>query len=466
MKYISTRNNKKTYSFIDTFLNGLAHDGGLYIPKNIPRLSSSTLQRFSKLNYNDLAYEVIKIYTGKTFSKAELKKIIKKSYKNFDSANVIKFSKVKKFNLIELYHGPTLAFKDIAMQVIGNMYEVILNKNKNKVNLVTATSGDTGAAAIDAVKNKKNLRIFVLHPKGKVSVTQRKLMTTVNSRNVFNIAVQGSFDDCQTLVKSMFNDLSFRRSINMSGVNSINWARIVVQIVYYFYSHFRLSDKNKKSVFSVPTGNFGDIYAGYIAYKMGLPISKLIIATNENDLLHKFLKNRVYKPSKVKFSISPSMDIQVASNFERLIASYCNNNSKKISELMSQLNKNGSYRIDKNILKRIKNIFYSKSVNAKDTKKIIKSVYNNNHKILDPHSAVGLKALQDYYLNNNKKSENLFCLETAHPAKFRETIYNILSKNPVIPKEVNESLKKKEFYKVLPNNLYKIKDYIRANRLR
>ena len=466
MKYISTRNNKKTYSFIDTFLNGLAHDGGLYIPKNIPRLSSSTLQRFSKLNYNDLAYEVIKIYTGKTFSKAELKKIIKKSYKNFDSANVIKFSKVKKFNLIELYHGPTLAFKDIAMQVIGNMYEVILNKNKNKVNLVTATSGDTGAAAIDAVKNKKNLRIFVLHPKGKVSVTQRKLMTTVNSRNVFNIAVQGSFDDCQTLVKSMFNDLSFRRSINMSGVNSINWARIVVQIVYYFYSHFRLSDKNKKSVFSVPTGNFGDIYAGYIAYKMGLPISKLIIATNENDLLHKFLKNGVYKPSKVKFSISPSMDIQVASNFERLIASYCNNNSKKISELMSQLNKNGSYRIDKNILKRIKNIFYSKSVNAKDTKKIIKSVYNNNHKILDPHSAVGLKALQDYYLNNNKKSENLFCLETAHPAKFRETIYKILSKNPIIPKEVNESLKKKEFYKVLPNNLYKIKVYIRANRLR
>jgi threonine synthase len=466
MKYISTRNNEKTYSFIDTFLNGLAHDGGLYIPKNIPHLSKSTLQRFSKLNYNDLAYEIIKIYTGNTFSKTELKQIIKKSYKNFDSFNVVRFSRVKKFNLVELYHGPTLAFKDIAMQVIGNMYELILNKNKRGVNLVTATSGDTGAAAIDAVKDKKNLRIFVLHPKGKVSVTQRKLMTTVNSKNVFNIAVKGSFDDCQTLVKSMFNDLSFRKSINMSGVNSINWARIVVQIVYYFYSHFHLSEKNKKSVFSVPTGNFGDIYAGYVAYKMGLPISKLIIATNENDLLHKFLKNGVYKPSKVRFSISPSMDIQVASNFERLIASYYNNNSKKISELMSQLNKNGSYRIDKNILKRIKNIFYSKSVNAKDTKKIIKSVYDNNHKILDPHSSVGLKALQDYYLKNNKKSENLFCLETAHPAKFRETIYKILSKNPIIPKKVNESLKKKEFYKVLPNNLYKIKDYIRANRLR
>ena len=465
MKYISTRDNKKTYNFIDTFLNGLAYDGGLYIPKRIPRLSILTIKRLSKLNYNDLTYEIIKIYTGNAFSKSELKNIIKNSYKKFDTKNVVKFSRIKKFNLVELYHGPTLAFKDIAMQVIGNMYETILSKSKNKINLVTATSGDTGAAAIDAAKDKKNLRIFVLHPKGKVSITQRKLMTTVNSKNVLNIAVKGSFDDCQTLVKSMFNDHHFRSSINMSGVNSINWARIVVQIVYYFYSHFRLSEKNKKSVFSVPTGNFGDIYAGYIAYKMGLPISKLIIATNENNLLYKFLKNGVYKPSKVKFSISPSMDIQVASNFERLISSYYNNNSKKISELMKQLNNKGFYKIDRNILKNIKNIFYSKSVNAKDTKKTIKLVYKYNSKILDPHSSVGLKALENYYLVNSKKSENLFCLETAHPAKFRETIYKILKRNPNIPSGISKNLKKKEFYKVMPNNLNKIKDYIKANRL-
>jgi threonine synthase len=465
MKYISTRNNKKTYNFIETFLNGLALDGGLYIPKKIPRLSSATLNRLSKLNYNELAYEIIKIYTGNTFSNNELKKIIKISYKKFNSNNVVKFSRVKKFNLVELYHGPTLAFKDIAMQVIGNMYEVILSKSKNRINLITATSGDTGAAAIDAVKNKKNLRIFVLHPKGKVSAMQRKLMTTVNSKNVFNIAVKGSFDDCQTLVKSMFNDRHFRRSINMSGVNSINWARIVVQIVYYFYSHFRLSERNKRSVFSVPTGNFGDIYAGYIAYKMGLPISKLIIAVNENNLLYKFLKNGIYKPSKVKFSISPSMDIQVASNFERLISSYYNNNSKKISELMNQLTSKGSYKIDKIILKKIRNIFYSKSINAENTKKTIKLVYQYNHKILDPHTSVGLKALEEYYLNNIKKSENLFCLETAHPAKFGETIYKILRKTPVISGEISKNLKKKEFFKVLPNNLNKIKNYIRANRL-
>jgi len=465
MKYISTRDNKKTYNFIETFLNGLALDGGLYIPKKIPRLSKATLNRLSKLNYNDLAYEIIKIYTGNTFSNKELKKIIKISYKKFNSNNVVKFSRVKKFNLVELYHGPTLAFKDIAMQVIGNMYEVILSKSKNRVNLITATSGDTGAAAIDAVKNKKKLRIFVLHPKGKVSVVQRKLMTTVNSKNVFNIAVKGSFDDCQTLVKSMFNDLNFRRSINMSGVNSINWARIVVQVVYYFYSHFRLSEKNKKSVFSVPTGNFGDIYAGYIASKMGLPISKLIIATNENDLLYKFLRNGIYRPSKVKFSISPSMDIQVASNFERLISSYCNNNSKKISALMKQLSSKGFYKIDKNTLRKIKNIFYSKSVNADNTKKTIKMIYKYNNKILDPHSSVGFRALEDYYLNHSKKSENLFCLETAHPAKFAETIYKILRRNPNIPSMISKNLKMKEFYNVLPNNLNKIKNYIRSNRL-
>jgi len=345
------------------------------------------------------------------------------------------------------------------------MYQTILSKNKKKINLVTATSGDTGAAAIDAIKNKKNLRIFVLHPKGKVSVTQRKLMTTVNSKNVFNIAIEGSFDDCQKLVKSMFNDRSFRKSINMSGVNSINWARIVIQIVYYFYSHFRLSGKNKKSVFSVPTGNFGDIYAGYIAYKMGLPISKLIIATNENDLLHKFLINGVYKPSKVRFSISPSMDIQVASNFERLISSYYNNNSKKISNLMMQLNVKGYYKVDKNILKNIRNLFYSNSINAKNTKKTILSVYKYNNKILDPHSSVGLKALENYHLNNTKKSENLFCLETAHPAKFGETIYKILKNTPNLPIEISKSIKKKEYYKVLPNNLNKIKNYIITNRL-
>lgn len=465
MKYISTRDNKKTYNFIETFLNGLALDGGLYIPKKIPRLSNATLNRLSKLNYNDLAYEIIKIYTGNTFSNKELKKIIKISYKKFNSNNVVKFSRVKKFNLVELYHGPTLAFKDIAMQVIGNMYEVILSKSKNRVNLITATSGDTGAAAIDAVKNKKNLRIFVLHPKGKVSVVQRKLMTTVNSKNVFNIAVKGSFDDCQTLVKSMFNDLNFRRFINMSGVNSINWARIVVQVVYYFYSHFRLSEKNKKSVFSVPTGNFGDIYAGYIASKMGLPISKLIIATNENDLLYKFLRNGIYRPSKVKFSISPSMDIQEASNFERLISSYYNNNSKKISALMKQLSSKGFYKIDKNTLRKIKNIFYSKSVNADNTKKTIKMIYKYNNKILDPHSSVGFRALEDYYLNHSKKSVNLFCLETAHPGKFAETIYKILRRNPNIPSMISKNLKMKEFYNVLPNNLNKIKNYIISNRL-
>ena len=283
-----------------------------------------------------------------------------------------------------------------------------------------------------------------------------------NSKKISTLMKQLSSKGCYKIDKNTLKKIK-----NIFYSNSVNSkdTKKTIKIVYYFYSHFRLSERNKRSVFSVPTGNFGDIYAGYIAYKMGLPISKLIIAVNENNLLYKFLKNGIYKPSKVKFSISPSMDIQVASNFERLISSYYNNNSKKISELMNQLTSKGSYKIDKIILKKIRNIFYSKSINAENTKKTIKLVYQYNHKILDPHTSVGLKALEEYYLNNIKKSENLFCLETAHPAKFGETIYKILRKNPVISGEISKNLKKKEFFKVLPNNLNKIKNYIRANRL-
>jgi len=234
-----------------------------------------------------------------------------------------------KINLLELFHGPTLAFKDIAMQVIGNMYEKILEKNNLKVNIVVATSGDTGAAAISAIKDRKNMKIFVLHPDNKISEVQRKFMTTVNSDNVFNIALASNFDECQKFVKSMFADKDFSKSINMSGVNSINWSRIVVQIVYYFFSYFKVVNEDKKINFSVPTGNFGDIYAGYIAKKMGLPISKLIIATNNNDILKRAINSGIYKPLKVEHTVSPSMDIQIASNFERLVFDACSCNSNK-----------------------------------------------------------------------------------------------------------------------------------------
>ena len=282
MEYISTRNTQKPFSFRDVFLKGLAPDGGLFVPKTVPLYTFQELKNLRNLSYNELAVKIIAKFCSDEFSENEIKNLVNNSYKDFRVKDVVVIKKLGTLNLLELFYGPTLAFKDIAMQVIGNMYEKILEKNNLKVNIVVATSGDTGAAAISAIKDRKNMKIFVLHPDKKISEMQRKFMTTVNSKNVFNIALAGNFDDCQKLVKSMFADKNFSSSINMSGVNSINWSRIIVQIVYYFFSYFQVVNETKKINFSVPTGNFGDIYAGYIAKKMGLPINKLIIATNSN----------------------------------------------------------------------------------------------------------------------------------------------------------------------------------------
>ena len=285
MEYISTRNKKKVYTFKDIFLRGLAPDGGLFVPSKIKIFSDSEINKLSELSYTDLATEIIFNFCSTDIKKANLKNLIDKSYKNFSSKEVINLNKVGDINLVELYHGPTLAFKDIAMQVIGNMYEELEVSDNKTINIIVATSGDTGSAAISALNNRKNINVFVLHPHNKISSIQRKIMTTIGSNNIYNIALKGTFDDCQNIVKEMFSENNFREKINMSGVNSINWARIVCQIVYYFYSFFKF--KNKKVSFSVPTGNFGDIYAGYVAKKMGLPIEKLIIATNENDILER-----------------------------------------------------------------------------------------------------------------------------------------------------------------------------------
>ena len=292
MKYISTRSNEKEYSFGEVFLKGLADDGGLYVPKSLKKYSSAELLKLKNLNYNELSTEIISQFSGDFISREELSLLIKKSYSKFREKEVVKISNVGETKLLELFHGPTLAFKDVAMQFIGNLYEYYLKKNDRKINIVVATSGDTGAAAIDAIKGKSNLNIFVLHPNNRISSVQRKIMTTVQDNNVFNIAIDGNFDDCQNIVKSMFSDLEFSKSINMSGVNSINWARIIAQTVYYFYSYFKL-DKETVS-FSVPTGNFGDVFAGYLAKKMGLPIDKLIVATNENDILHRAISKGDY----------------------------------------------------------------------------------------------------------------------------------------------------------------------------
>ena len=455
MQYISTRNTTETFSFKDVFLNGLDSDWGLYVPKQIPSYSIQDLKKLKNISYREIAVKIILDFCADEFNESEIRDLVKKSYKNFRVEDVVTINKIGSINLLELFHGPTLAFKDIAMQAIGNMYESILEKNKLKVNVVVATSGDTGAAAIGAIKDRKNMKIFVLHPENKISEVQRKFMTTVNSSNVFNIALDGNFDDCQKFVKLMFADKNFRNSINMSGVNSINWARIIFQIVYYYFSYFKIAKANEKINFSVPTGNFGDIYAGYIAKKMGLPINKLVIATNKNDILKRVVNTGYYKPLKVEHTVSPSMDIQVASNFERLIFDVNSCSSKKTLELMSDLNERGQFKIEKEELKKIKNIFFSESLSEVETKSIMNEMYKNHGILIDPHTAVGIGVTKKISLKGNT-----VVLATAHPSKFSDVVMEATGIKPELPENLKSILTKKENYDKLPKDLEKVKNYI------
>ena len=453
MKYISTRNNSKEFNFEQIFIKGLADDGGLYIPKLLKKYSADELIRLKNLNYNELSTEIINLFSSDFISKDELSPLIKKSYSTFREKDVVKFSNLGEIKLLELFHGPTLAFKDVAMQFIGNLYEYYLSKNDQKINIVVATSGDTGAAAIDAIKGKSNLNIFVLHPNNRISSVQRKIMTTIDEKNVFNIAIDGNFDDCQNIVKSMFSDLEFSKSINMSGVNSINWARIIAQAVYYFYSYFKLDKENIS--FSVPTGNFGDVFAGYLAKKMGLPIDKLIVATNENDILHRAISKGDYVSKQVKETLSPSMDIQLASNFERLIYYVNNSDSKITADIMKKVKQN-SYKIEKSNLDIIQKDFLSESCNERETLEIIKKNYEENNIILDPHTAVGVGVAKKLSFND------CVVLSTAHPCKFPDATNNAINKHEKLPEELQHVLDKKENFQVLKNNTDDVKNFVKS----
>jgi len=455
MKYISTRNGSKEFDFTEIFIKGLADDGGLFIPKKIPTFSDQELEKLSRLNYKDLAKEIISLFCKETISKGELSNIIEKSYSNFTEKNVVKITDIGENKILELYHGPTLAFKDIAMQFIGYLYDHFLKDLQKKINVVVATSGDTGAAAIDAIKGKDKMNIFVLHPNNKVSSVQRKLMTTVEDKNVFNIAIEGNFDDCQNLVKSMFADNKFSNSINMSGVNSINWARIIAQTVYYFFSYFQVCQLKEKINFSVPTGNFGDVYAGYLSKKMGLQIDKLIVATNQNDILHRAISKGQYKAHSVVETLSPSMDIQEASNFERLIYDINDQNTDKTSEIMKSIKNEKKYLIEEKELKKIKKDFVSETISEQELLSCIKKVYENYKIIIDPHTAVGLGALEK--INLVGKS---VVLSTAHPCKFPEAIKKAINIKSELPDNLNYILSKKENFIVMNNDIEEVKKYI------
>ena len=453
MEYISTRNKNLQFGFKEIFLQGLAPDGGLFISKNIKKYSNNELNKMAKLNYVDLAKEIVSNFCEKDLHGKELEDIIKKSYSNFSVKNVVNIKKIGKFSLVELFHGPTLAFKDIAMQPIGNIYDEFNKSNNKKINVIVATSGDTGSAAISALNGKTNLNVFVLHPDKKISNIQRRLMTTVESKNVFNIALKGDFDDCQKIVKDMFIDQEFRKKINMSGVNSINWARIIFQIVYYFFVGLKFL--NKPINFSVPTGNFGDVYSGYVSKKMGLPIKKLIVATNENDILSRVINSGHYKPTKTKPSISPSMDIQVASNFERLLYDVVDQDDDKVKLLMDKLKNEGSYSLNKEELNKIKSDFCSSTVSDELTKQTLKNVYKQYQLLIDPHTATAFKAAE-----LNSSDEEMLILSTAHPCKFSETVHQATGIEPKIPENIKNILNKKESYITLDNNLGAIKNYI------
>ena len=453
MEYLSTRNKKLSFNFKEIFLRGLAPEGGLFIPKNIKRYDKSEIQKLSKLSYTDLAIEIIFEFCNPEINKNILRNLIKKSYKDFNKKEVIDIKKLGNINLIELYHGPTLAFKDIAMQVLGNMYDELNISSNNKINIVVATSGDTGSAAIAALNDRKNINVFVLHPHNKISKIQRKIMTTIGSNNVYNIAIKGTFDDCQKIVKEMFADNTFREKINMSGVNSINWARIVCQIVYYFYSYFKF--KNKKINFAVPTGNFGDVFAGYMAKKMGLPIEKLIVATNENDILERVINTGEYRPTKVKPSLSPSMDVQISSNFERLLFDVLNEDDKQVSIFMNNLKSKGSFLLNKEQVAIIKKDFNAKKVNDKETIEIIKNFSKKYNFVIDPHTATAVGASKDI-----KDGSEILILGTAHPYKFLETIKMATSQEVETPKQIEHLMNKKENYDILENKIDDVKNYI------
>ena len=455
MKYVSTRDNSKEYSFEEVFIKGLADDGGLFVPKEVKKYNIKEIESLSRLNYQDLAKEIIHPFIGDFMTVNELSDVVDKSYSVFRKDNAVDLIKVGDTKILELFHGPTLAFKDIAMQLLGNFYEHYLKKNNQEINVVVATSGDTGAAAIDAIKGKKNMNIFVLHPNEKVSIVQRKLMSTVKEKNIFNIAIEGNFDDCQNLVKLMFADKKFSNTINMSGVNSINWARIIAQAVYYFYTYFQVQD-NRPINFSVPTGNFGDVYAGYLSKKMGLPINKLIVATNQNDILHRAISNGSYKAENVTETNSPSMDIQIASNFERLIYDLNDCDDNETRKIMNGIKDNGKYIISKNNMEKINKDFLSASMNEKEVLDIIKEVHIKYGIILDPHSAIGFGSL-----NKLKIDGNNIVLATAHPCKFPDAINKSIGVKPDLPDELKYVMDEKENYDIISNNIGKVQQYIK-----
>lgn len=460
MKYISTRGNAPELTFEEVLLTGLAEDGGLYVPKEVPTFSKEEIESWRDLPYAELAHKVIYPFVEGSVDSDALKTILSEVYGGFGHKAVAPLQQIDHNEyVLELFHGPTLAFKDFALQTLGRLLDYVLERRHEKVVIMGATSGDTGSAAIEGTKACKNVDIFILHPHGKVSEVQRRQMTTVTGDNIYNIAIEGNFDQAQDMVKASFGDQSFLKGERkLVAVNSINWARIMSQIVYYFYSALNLGGPVRPMAYSVPTGNFGDIFAGYMAKKMGLPIEQLIIATNKNDVLHRLMSKNKYEVHPLMHTITPSMDIAVSSNFERLLFDLYGRDGEALSELMGRMNaKTDVVELDEEKLAKARELFDSYAVDEDATIKIMQDVFEETGYLLDPHTAIGVKAAREVRRN---KDIPMITLGTAHPVKFEEAVLRAGYEMPKLPHHLSDLMEREERLDVLPADLKAVHQFI------
>lgn len=458
MDYVSTRGAAPTLGFEAVTLAGLASDGGLYIPAVWPRLSVDDIRAMRGLSYVETAVRVMTPFIGGALSEDELRGLCTAAYGRFAHRAVTPLVQLDHRNwLLELFHGPTLAFKDVALQLLGLLFEAFLAKRDTHLTIVGATSGDTGSAAIDAVAGRAKVDIFMLHPAGRVSDVQRRQMTTVLSPNVHNIAIDGSFDDAQALVKAMFNDPDFAGRFNLSAVNSINWARLMAQIVYYFYSAVRLGAPDRPVAFSVPTGNFGDVFAGYVAERMGLPVERLIVATNVNDILHRALSEGDYSQGTVTPTATPSMDIQVSSNFERLLFDLGGRDGAAMAGQMREFEESRSMRLSNSQREGASRLFSSARIDGDAMADAIRWAHVGAGQVIDPHSAVGLAAALESDID---PSIPVVTLATAHPSKFRDAVERATGVRPPLPSRLGNLFDREESYASLSADYREITAYI------
>jgi threonine synthase len=458
--YVSTRGTARTLGFADTLLVGLARDGGLYAPQSLPQWDAATIRSLRGLGYADIAVRVMTPFIAEDFKKAEIFAMAREAYSGFRHAATAPIVQVEpNLFFLELFHGPTLAFKDFAMQWLGRAMNHVLAERGSRATILGATSGDTGAAAIEALGGQSQTNVYILYPFGRVSDVQRRQMTTASKPNVHAIAIEGTFDDCQRIVKDLFNDLAFRDEMRLSGVNSINWARILAQIVYYFASAVALGAPDRPVSFSVPTGNFGDVLAGYYAKRMGLPIERLIVATNENDILARALADGRYEPRGVKATQSPSMDIQVSSNFERLLFEASDQDSELIRKLMADFASNGWFAIPPPVLRRIRDDFSAERVDEAACTVEMARVYRESGLVIDPHSAIGVGAARRAL--GFSSATPVVALGTAHPAKFPDAVVRATGVRPSLPRRLADLMDRKETSIVLPNDPTAVANYLR-----